>query len=127
MGIFWKRPQPKESMRRLEIPPHGEPFPARIEKLEQQVERLSLLSEALWQVVREQHGIPDEDLLGWVEAVQAGRHEPTGAAPGDIVAPLGELYGPPPPPPIVTCTNCNTRFQEIDNLCPNCGCMAAVG
>lgn len=133
MGVFWPVPKQEDtsflgSLREMNA--HWS-MQDRIEALEQRMEELSLLSEALWQIVQDQHGVAEADLRAWAEALRAGRRRPADFltsrpdAGAEFMTPLGDVYGPPPPPPVRTCGNCNTRFQEFDPRCPSCGC--AVG
>lgn len=83
--------------------------------LEQRVRRLSRLSQAMWELLREKLGLTEQELLAW-EASMDPRREPVEV----------ELYGPPPPPPVVLCSNCNTRFQAFEPICPSCRCSVPI-
>ena len=122
MGLFWDLAQDDRlddvertaaSTRQL-----ATDLETRCTQLEEKVERLTFLTQAMWEILSDRLGISDRDLLAWAKTL---RPIPLMVAPQ-----ADELYGPPPPPPVVICTNCNTRFQAFGPVCPSCGCHVPV-
>ena len=80
--------------------------------LKAEVERLYMITEALWTVLRRQHGLEDEDLVELVRAIDLedghldGRKAPQGA-----------------PPP---CPSCDRILQRRRPFCIYCGAEVPV-
>jgi hypothetical protein len=78
------------------------------QNLQADVERLFMISQALWDILKEHHGYTDEDLLARVQAIDLQD---------------GKLDGKAPKPPPAVCPSCNRlalRRQSVPQ-CLYCG------
>ena len=122
MGLFWDLSQDDrlEMLEKSASSSHrlSNDLESRCKVLEEKVARLTMLSQAMWEILSDRLGLSDQDLLAWAKSLR----------PREVIAPPEpqELYGPPPPPPVVVCTNCNTRFQAFTPECPSCGCHVTI-
>lgn len=79
---------------------------SRIEFLELEIVRLSVVNEALWRVLQEEHGWKDVKLQAMVTAIEEARRR-------DAIA------GNRPPP--MPCSNCGRALSKRHNNCMYCG------
>lgn len=80
-----------------------------IERLQFEVERLLLISEALWSIVREQHGFEDAELVRRVSEIDLRD---------------GKLDGQLAPQPARPCTSCQRTLVKKRPYCLYCGAPA---
>jgi hypothetical protein len=85
----------------------------RMRELEQRFERLKLVTAALWQLLKANNGLTDEDLKRYIERVDLadgkldGRMDRKGSA--------------------MDCPGCNRRVLRSASVCPWCGQRAESG
>ena len=77
-----------------------------VKLVEQQVERLLMITEALWNMVKEQHGYTDEDLMERVRAIDMQD---------------GKIDGKVAPSAARTCPACKRPVSSRHFLCIYCG------
>jgi len=85
----------------------------RLRELEQRYERMKLVTAALWQLLKVQTGLTDEDLKRYIEKVDLadgkldGKMDRKGSA--------------------IDCPHCNRRILKTAILCPWCGRRSESG
>jgi hypothetical protein len=84
----------------------GEKPSAEIEELKLQIERLLITTEALWNIIREKHGIEDEELAR--QMVQIDMRD-------------GKLDGRVAKAPPVNCPKCGRVMAKFRPRCIYCG------
>lgn len=77
--------------------------------LEHQVERLLMITESLWEMMKEQHGYTDDDLTTRVQNIDLRDGKLDGK-----VSPESKIY---------TCSNCKRKLSNHHVVCIYCGTM----
>ena len=81
----------------------------RIDDLQVDVEKILMITEALWNILKEKHGYEDDDLLRMVQ---------------DIDLRDGQLDGKVAKQPNPPCTNCGRTLMGRHPVCLYCGSVA---
>jgi hypothetical protein len=84
-----------------------------IRRLEHRYERMRLVTNALWQLLKEHTGLTDADLKRFVERIDLA----DGKADGKMTFPTGAM----------DCQKCSRRILKSAAVCPWCGAKPAVG
>jgi hypothetical protein len=77
-----------------------------VDMMKADIEKLLMITEALWQVLKNKHNYTDDDLLGWVQEIDMRDGKLDGR-----VARMGTAY----------CPQCNRTLMRSKAVCLYCG------
>ena len=86
--------------------PQRQPVPAEVETLEFQVERLLMITEALWSILKEKHGYSDGELINRIAMIDLKD---------------GKLDGKVAKSEPAQCPSCNRALNRQRSVCIYCG------